>query len=86
MADVRAVNRALAALLLLGLVLAGVARVLTRRAPATRIPAPHAMPRCVAYELARYTDSTGYFVKRRNGERCRLTLPEDATLLPPEVP
>ena len=80
-------NRTTMALLAVGAILAVVLLVLSKRTvQIARIPVPHALPRCTAYELVRYTDSTGYFVKRRNGERCRLTLPEDATLLPPEAP
>ena len=43
-----------------------------------RSPAPRTLPACAAIEVVQGADSIVYEVRRKRGERCRVTLPEGA--------
>lgn len=49
-----------------------------RPAQPSRVPAPRALPACAAIEVVQGGDSIVYEVRRKRGERCRVTLPEGA--------
>lgn len=49
-----------------------------RPAQPVRVPAPRALPACAAIEVVQGADSIVYEVRRKRGERCRVTLPEGA--------
>jgi hypothetical protein len=43
-----------------------------------RTPAPRALATCAAIEVVQGADTIVYEVRRKRGERCRVTLPEGA--------
>ena len=61
-----------------GAMLFGALALAPLRTPVQRTPAPSAPATCDAIEVVQGADTIVYEVRRKRGERCRVTLPEGA--------